>query len=72
VIKEDTLESGSPMTSGRGLGSLPQTQSVGKGRGRKSHLYLAQDQARIDLASGRQSSIEWDLREKPPQDGVTS
>jgi hypothetical protein len=72
VIKEDPQESGSLLTLGKGLGSLPQSHSVGKGRGRKSHLYLAQDRARIDLASGRQSSIEWVLREKLPQDGVTS
>ena len=72
MIKKDPLENGSPMTSGRGLGSLPQTQLVGKGRGHKSHLYLAQDRARIDLASGRQYSIEWELRENPPRDRVTS
>jgi hypothetical protein len=72
VIKEAPQESGTNWALGRGLGSLTQTHSLGKGRGHKSHLYLAQDRARIDLASGRQSSIEWALREKPPLDGVTS
>jgi hypothetical protein len=71
VVKEDPLENGSQMSEGRGLGSLPRNVSVGKGRGQKSHLYLAQDRAKIDLASGRQSSIEWALREKPPQEEVS-
>jgi hypothetical protein len=57
---------------GRGLGSLPRGSSSVRGRGRKSHLLLAQDRARIDLASGRKSSIEWELREKQTQGEVTS
>jgi hypothetical protein len=71
VVKEHPSDLGSQLTEGRGLGSIPRTASVGKGRGRKSHLYLAQDRARIDLATGRQSSIEWALREKPPLEGVS-
>jgi hypothetical protein len=37
--------------------------------GRRSHFLLAQDRAMIDVAYGRQSSIEWVLREKHPQEG---
>jgi hypothetical protein len=39
VIKEDPQESGSLLSLGRGLGSLPQTHSVGKGRG-VNHIYI--------------------------------
>jgi hypothetical protein len=56
---------------GQGLGSLPRAPSSSRGRGRRSHLLLAQDRARIDLASGRQSSIEWVLREKQSHEVVS-
>jgi hypothetical protein len=55
---------------GPGLGSLPRASSSARGRGRRSHLLLAQDRAKLDVASGRQSSIEWALREKKPNDLV--
>jgi hypothetical protein len=57
---------------GAGLGSLTRDLYSSRGRGRHSHFLLAQDRAKIDVASGRQSSIEWALREKQPQELVTS
>jgi hypothetical protein len=57
---------------GSGLGSLPRALSSSRGRGRHSHFLRAQDRAKLDVASGRKSSIEWVLREKQPQELVTS
>jgi hypothetical protein len=57
---------------GAGLGSLTRALSSTWGRGRHSHFLLAQDRAKLDVVSGRQSSIEWALREKQPQEMVTS
>ena len=41
----------------------------GKGRGRKSLLSKAQDRAKVDVVMGKQSSIEWALREVKAQEG---
>jgi hypothetical protein len=71
ILTEDFCVGGDEELVGRGLGSLPRLHYLARGRGRKSHLLLAQDHARIDLASGRQSSIEWALREKQSH-GVVS
>jgi hypothetical protein len=71
VLTEDLGGCGVEDPLGQGLGSLPRAPSSSRGRGRRSHLLLAQDRARIDLASGRQSSIEWALREKQPQEVVS-
>jgi hypothetical protein len=57
---------------GAGLGSLTQVQSSSRGRGRHSHFLLAQDRAKQDVASGRQYSIEWEVRENKSQELVTS
>lgn len=48
---------------GKGLGLMSMVSSPEK-RGRKSHLSLAKEQARLDVAFGRQSSIIRALREK--------
>lgn len=66
VLTEDLGGCGAEDPLERGLGSLPQVPSSSQCQGRRSHLILAQDRARIDLASGRQYSIEWALRTKQP------
>jgi hypothetical protein len=71
ILTEDYCVGGDEELVGRGLGSLPWAPLSTRGRGRKSHLLLAQDRARIDLASGRQSSIEWVLREKQSHEVVS-
>ena len=53
---------------GKGL-SVVANGAGGKGRGRKSFLSKAQDRAKVDVVMGKQSSIEWALREVKAQDG---
>jgi len=54
-----------------GLGSIPGISGRGKGRGRKSDLSKAQLRASLDIAAGRQSTLDWALRaQKSP--GVPS
>jgi len=45
-----------------GLGNIAGISGRGKGRGRKSFISKAQLRASLDIAAGRQSSIEWALR----------
>lgn len=42
-----------------------------KKRGRKSHLSLAKERARLDVVFGRQSSIIRALRAKDAQEGTS-
>jgi hypothetical protein len=42
-----------------------------KGRGRKYHLFIAQDREKMDMEFGKQSSIEWDLRAPKAHNRVT-
>lgn len=55
---------------GKGLGLMSPVSSPKK-RGRKSLLTLAKERARLDIASGRQSSIIRTLREKDAQEGIS-
>jgi len=53
---------------GGGLGTIGGISGRGKGRGRKSELTKAQLRASLDIAAGRQTSIEWALRaQKSPE-----
>jgi hypothetical protein len=54
VLTEDLGSCGAEDPLGQGLGSLPRAPSSSRGRGRRSHILLAQDRAKIDVASGRQ------------------
>jgi hypothetical protein len=72
IFSDSTGGGSSEEQLGAGLGSLTRVQSSSRGRGRRSHFLLAQDRAKLDVASGRQSSIEWALREKQSQELVTS
>jgi hypothetical protein len=71
VLTEDLGSCGAKDPLKSSLGSLPRDLSSSRGRGRRSHILLAQDRAKIDVASSRKSSIEWALRAKKPQEVVS-
>jgi hypothetical protein len=71
ILTEDYCVSGVEEIVRRGLGYLPRAPLSTRGQGKKSHLLLAQYRAIIDLASCRQSSIEWALREKQSHEVVS-
>lgn len=50
------------MPTGCGLGRVHGLSGASRGRGKKSLLSQDQSRARLDVVSGRQSSIEWALR----------
>ena len=52
----------SSLSAGRGLGSSRRPGWPSRGRGKKSFMALAQDRALLDLAVGKQLSIERALR----------
>ena len=52
-----------------GLGLMSPASSLKK-RGRKSHLSLAKERARLDVAVSRQSSIIWALKAIDAWDGL--
>lgn len=71
ALRNRTLLLGENTKTEKGLGNSMSVPMTSRGRGRKSHLSIAQDRAKMDMAFGKQSSIEWALRALKAHNRVT-
>ena len=64
VLRNRTIVQEYRILAERGLGSIiPSFPLLGapKGRGKKSHISKAQDKAKLDVATSKQTSLYWVL-----------